>query len=101
MPSRSVAEAAIEFFEALNTVPMAERAPSFGPPLFARLLPLLLAHARYPADFTSWVECLEDDADDFHRFRCGMDGACSFSLAECLLCWASTGWHPCDLPEHR
>ena len=71
VPSRAVAEAAVEFFEALSTVPVAARAPQLGPPLFARLLPALLCAARYPEGFASWEDCAEDDADSFHRFRRG------------------------------
>ena len=29
----------------------------------------LLQQACYPADFTSWSECIDDDEDDFKRFR--------------------------------
>lgn len=59
----------VEFFEAVSTVPVAARAPALGPPLFARLLPALLARAQYPRGFASWEDCAEDDADGFHRFR--------------------------------
>lgn len=69
-PSKNVAETAVEYFDTLCTVPVAERHPSFGAPLFSRLLPLLLMHTRYPADFTSWKESIDEDADDFYRFRC-------------------------------
>jgi hypothetical protein len=67
--SKKVAETAVEYFDALCTVPMSERHPYFGAPMFAQLLQPLLSHARYPADFTSWEECVEEDSDDFHRFR--------------------------------
>ena len=67
--SRSRCETAIEYFEALSTVPVAERAPFFAQPLCRRLLHALLRQACYPADFTSWPECLDDDEDDFNRFR--------------------------------
>ena len=67
--SRSRCEAAIEYFEALSTVPVAERAPFFAQPLCRRLLHALLRQACYPTDFISWPECLDDDEDDFNRFR--------------------------------
>ena len=66
---RSRCEAAIEYFEALSTVPVAERAPFFAQPLCRRLLHVLLRQACYPADFTTWSECPEDDEDNFNRFR--------------------------------
>ena len=66
---RSRCETAIEYFEALSTVPVAERAPFFAQPLCRRLLHALLRQACYPADFISWPECLDDDEDDFNRFR--------------------------------
>ena len=69
-PSRSICETAIEYFEALSMVPVAERAPFFGQPLCRRLLQALLRQACYPADFVTWVECTNDDKDDFSRFRC-------------------------------
>ncbi|CAL8466105.1 g5641 [Coccomyxa elongata] len=68
-PSRNVAEAAIEYFETLSTVPVAQRSSAFRAPLFGRMLPQLLHHARYPPDFTSWEDCVDDDRDEFHRFR--------------------------------
>ena len=73
VPSRALAEAVVEYFEALNTVPVARRAPHLGPPLFQRLLPALLGRAQYPEGFTAWEESGEDDDDDadaFQRFRC-------------------------------
>ena len=66
---RSRCETAIEYFEALSTVPVAERAPFFAQPLCRRLLRALLQQACYPANFTSWPDCLDDDEDDFSRFR--------------------------------
>ncbi len=68
-PLRNVAETAVEYFETLSTVPVAERSPAFRAPMFGRLLPPLLRHARYPQSFTSWEECIDDDCDEFHRFR--------------------------------
>ncbi|KAK9902253.1 hypothetical protein WJX75_009732 [Coccomyxa subellipsoidea] len=67
--SRNVAEIAVQFFEILSTVPVAKRSPAFRAPVFGRMLPPLLRHARYPQGFTSWEECVDDDSDEFHRFR--------------------------------
>ena len=68
-PFRNICETAIEYFEALSSVAVAERAPFFAQPLCRRLLHGLLRHACYPADFTTWSECVDDDQDDFSRFR--------------------------------
>ena len=68
--SRGTCETAIDYFEALSMVPVSERAPFFAEPLCRRLLHALLQQACYPADFTSWSECIDDDEDDFKRFRC-------------------------------
>ena len=53
-------------------VPVAERAPFFRQPLCRRLLQALLRQACYPADFLTWIECTDDDEDDFDRFRCAI-----------------------------
>lgn len=37
--------------------------------MYARMLPLLLKQAAYPADFTSWDECVALDEEVFSRFR--------------------------------
>ena len=49
---------------------MHERAPQLGSGLSRGLLPLVLRLAQYPGGFTSWAECVEDDEEAFHRFRC-------------------------------
>eukprot|EP00850_Spirogloea_muscicola_P019641 SM000195S05288 [mRNA] locus=s195:103874:109153:- [translate_table: standard] len=61
-------ELAVEFFLALNTVPVAERWPPLRRELYARLLAVLVTKAAYPSDFVSWDGTTED-ADSFHRFR--------------------------------
>ena len=71
-PSRGVCETAIEYFEALSMVPVAERAPYFRQPLCMRLLQALLRQACYPSDFVTWSEVVDDDEDDFSRFRCAL-----------------------------
>ncbi len=38
-------------------------------PMYARLLPLLLRHAAFPDDFTSWDDCVSVDEEVFLRFR--------------------------------
>jgi hypothetical protein len=37
--------------------------------MYARMLPLLLQQAAYPAVFTSWDECVALDEEVFSRFR--------------------------------
>lgn len=37
--------------------------------MYARMVPLLLRQAAFPADFTSWEECLSMDEEVFTRFR--------------------------------
>ena len=67
---RSVAESAMEYFDVLSAVPVAQRHPQLGPPVYLTMLPSLTALARYPADFTTWEVCTEDDPEAFHSFRC-------------------------------
>ncbi len=69
--SKGTCETAIDYFEALSMVPVSERAPFFAEPLCRRLLHALLQQACYPANFISWSRCIDDDEDDFKRFRCG------------------------------
>lgn len=44
--------------------------PALQQPMYARMLPLLLRHAQYPEDFTTWEECLSVDQEAFESFRC-------------------------------
>lgn len=37
--------------------------------MYARMVPLLLQQAAFPADFTSWEECVALDEEVFSRFR--------------------------------
>ncbi len=37
--------------------------------MYRRLLPLLLQHAAFPADFTTWEECTSVDQEAFDSFR--------------------------------
>jgi transportin-3 len=66
-PEAGVAEAGVDYFLMLNTVPLADRAPRLGAPLFQDMVGRLLAHATYPADAAFDPE--EGDADDFARLR--------------------------------
>ncbi|GBF98210.1 hypothetical protein Rsub_10710 [Raphidocelis subcapitata] len=68
-PEREVAQAAVEYFLMVNTVPLAARHPQMGAPLYSSLAPLLLAHARFPEGFESWADCVEEDEEAFTRFR--------------------------------
>ncbi|GAX80410.1 hypothetical protein CEUSTIGMA_g7849.t1 [Chlamydomonas eustigma] len=67
-PSRSCADAALEYFQAINTVSVSERHPQLGTPLFASALPHLLKHGQYPQAFKSWADA-DIDEDEFYRFR--------------------------------
>lgn len=60
---------AIDFFDSLNSVPVAQRHPSLGPPTFAAMLPHLARLAAYPRGFRGWGEELETDSATFHSFR--------------------------------
>eukprot|EP00899_Mesostigma_viride_P005090 jgi/Mesvir1/14582/Mv05258-RA.2 len=66
-----VVEVAVDYFAALNTVPVAARPHHLQGPLYVRLLQhALLRHAMYPEGFTCWAEHVGDmDEDSFHRFR--------------------------------
>ena len=67
----AVAETALEYFNALDYVLMADRDPLLRAPLYRDLLPCLLRHAQYPESFTTWIYHVEDDRDEdsFKRFR--------------------------------
>ncbi|KAJ9510244.1 hypothetical protein QJQ45_015725 [Haematococcus lacustris] len=67
-PERGVAEACTDYLIDLNTVPVAQRALPLRAGVYASALPLLLAHAAYPHDFTGWDSAAEDE-DAFNRFR--------------------------------
>jgi len=56
------AEAALDFFFALNTVPLAARPPELGPPLFLAVVHDLLPLLRFPEGFTSWDDSEVDEA---------------------------------------
>ena len=44
--------------------------PALQQPMYRRLLPLLLQHAAFPEDFTTWEECVSVDREAFDSFRC-------------------------------
>ena len=71
-PEMAVVETALEYFNALDYVLMADRDPLLRAPLYQELLPTLLRHARYPEGFTGWRDHIDDDRDEdsFRRFRC-------------------------------
>lgn len=67
-PERAVCEAAVDCFLMINTLPAAQRPPQLVQPLFASLIPpLLRGHACYGPTFTTWLEDLDDDEEDFYR----------------------------------
>ena len=65
---RPVMEAAADYFLMLNTVPVADRHPQLGEPLFKRLVAACLRRATLPVDFKTWDD-EEEDKDTFLRFR--------------------------------
>lgn len=65
---RPVMEAAADYFLMINTVPVADRHPALGAPLFERLVAACVRRATLPADFTAWDEA-DEDRDTFSRFR--------------------------------
>lgn len=65
------AKAAIEYLDWLSSVPVAERHPQLGQPVFISMLPHLLELASYPAGFTTWEESPDGDSNTFHSFRWG------------------------------
>ena len=67
-PAVGAADAALDFFAALATVPLDERVPPLRAPLAAGLTRALLAAIALPASFTRWEDS-EADEDSFHRFR--------------------------------
>lgn len=64
-PERSIAEACIDYFLAVNTVPLAERHPQLRGPLFSALLGHLVRHAAYPAGFAGWEREVNEDQEAF------------------------------------
>lgn len=50
-------------------MPLAERAPQLGPPLYEAQLAGLVHHVALPQHFTSWEEEGEADEDSFNRLR--------------------------------
>ena len=70
-PEMAVVEIALDFFNALDYVLMADRDPLLRAPLYRDLLPSLMQHARYPEGFTGWEDHIDDDRDEdsFKRFR--------------------------------
>ena len=65
---QGAAEAAIEYFDMLNSVPMSQRHPQLGAPLYATMLPHLSRLASYPRSFSSWDQSTEEP-DMFYSFR--------------------------------
>jgi hypothetical protein len=67
-PERAVCEAAVEYFVCANTLPLEQRHPQMGGPLYASLLgPLLGWHGCYSSSFVNWNEELDDDEEAFYR----------------------------------
>lgn len=74
-PERPAAEAALEYFIMINTVPRTERHPTLCGPLFQSALPHLLRHCMYPAGFSGWDQEVEVDEEVFHRWAVSMSDA--------------------------
>ena len=62
-------EQALDYFESINTTPLAERHPSLGKPLYSALLPIILQAASYPDDFTDWESYTQIEEETFHQLR--------------------------------
>ena len=67
-PALGAAEGALDFFAAVATVPLAERAPALRAPLAQGLARALLAALAFPPGFSGWDDA-EGDEDAFTRFR--------------------------------
>lgn len=82
-PERAVCEAAVDYLLMVNTLPAVQRPPQLVQPLFSSLIaPLLQGHACYRPDFTTWLEDLDDDEEEFYRWVCHL-----------LCCWVGfRGW---------
>jgi hypothetical protein len=64
-PEPLVTESAIEYFLAINTVPMSQRLRQLQSPLFAELAVRLRRRASYPSDFVdSWDDYCSNTVDD-------------------------------------
>ncbi|GMH32786.1 hypothetical protein BSKO_00620 [Bryopsis sp. KO-2023] len=61
-------ESVLDFFLAVNEVPVSERHPQLRGPAFEHLLSLILERSCYPGDFQNWEDCWIDE-HSFHRFR--------------------------------
>ena len=73
-------EAAVEFFDLMNAVPVEQRHPQLGPPVYASALPCLTRQARYPLPFSSWEES-EQDSESFYSFRYILAGTVVMHIA--------------------
>lgn len=82
-PERGVCEAAVDYFLMVNTLPSAQRPPQLVQPLFASLIsPLLRGHACYGPNFTTWLEDLDDDEEDFYRWETGSSSTCCWVVVD-------------------
>ena len=78
--NQGAVEAAVEYFDLLNAVPVEQRHAQLGPPVYASMLGPLSHQASYPQPFTTWDLCTEKDSDTFHSFRWGAEqGCCAFA----------------------
>ena len=89
-PAAGAADAALDFFAALDEVPLAARAPPLRAPLAAGLSRALLAALAYPPGFAGWQDC-ELDEDAFERFRRARSPADGRTAGVC--CAGSGGLH--------
>ena len=68
-----IAESALDYFFSINTVPLAQRRPELGAPLFEALVVRLQRHVAYPTGFTWWNDPSDEgqcvDSDEFLRTR--------------------------------
>lgn len=62
-------EQAVEFFDLLNAVPIEQRNPQLGQPIYASMLPYLSQQACYPQPPDNWEATSVEDEDALHSLR--------------------------------
>jgi hypothetical protein len=73
-PRRNIASLVLDCWLRFQDIPLEERHPDLGAPLYLKVLQVLLLQCTYPQNFTNWDE--EDlDEDDFMGFREGPQGS--------------------------
>ena len=68
-PHQPIAILALDFWLDLQDVPVFNREPSLGKPLYARLISLFVKRAGYTPGFTDWENEYELDVQEFDEYR--------------------------------